>query len=277
MSVPGMTAAPKLYPSRSGAAANAVRCIGQVRPGNREHSASSRRRLSPSSSHPLERKGEEMKTGNGNRETIPAEGTVPAEGIELYYRSVGSGTPVITVHGGPGLGHAYLRPGMDALADRFRVVYYDQRGSGRSELGDPDRVTLAGGIEDLKALVDGLGIERANLVGHSFGADLAALFASRHPDRVASMVLANPGPPFDPDQQGALGAKMDRRRTPEDLAELGRIQGSEVPYRLVEADDANERDRGRACDVLSDVPLAEELARFMTVLGRRSVATVLGA
>jgi proline iminopeptidase len=168
-----------------------------------------------------------MKTGNGNREAIAAEGTVPAEGIELYYRSVGSGTPVITVHGGPGLGHAYLRPGMDALADRFRVVYYDQRGSGRSELGDPDRVMLAGGIEDLKALVDGLGIERANLVGHSFGADLVALFASRHPDRVASMVLANPGPPFDPDQQGALGAEMDRRRTPEELAELGRIQGSE--------------------------------------------------
>ncbi|HEY3208597.1 MAG TPA: alpha/beta hydrolase [Actinomycetota bacterium] len=169
-----------------------------------------------------------METSKNLTEAIAAEGTMPVEGTELYYRSVGSGTPpVITVHGGPGLGHYYLRPGMDALADRFRVVYYDQRGSGRSELGDPDRVTLAGGIDDLKALIEGLGIERANLVGHSFGADLIALFASRHPDRVASLVLANPGPPFDPDQQSVLWAEMARRRTPEDLAEWERIQGSE--------------------------------------------------
>jgi proline iminopeptidase len=174
-----------------------------------------------------QRKEEEMETRKGLTESIAAEGTVSAEGTELYYRSVGSGTPVIMVHGGPGLGHYYLRPGMDALADRFRVVYYDQRGSGRSELGDPDRVTLAGGIEDLKALIEGLGIERANLVGHSFGADLIALFASQHPHRVASLVLANPGPPFDPDQQGELFAEMGRRRTPADLAELERIQGSE--------------------------------------------------
>src|SRR5919197_1279568 len=131
-------------------------------------------------------------------QTLPTEGTVPAEGTELYYRSVGSGTPLIMVHGGPGLGHYYLRPGMDALADRFRLVYYDQRGTGRTEVGDPDRITLGGGVEDLLAVIDGLGIERASLVGHSFGADLAALFASRHPTRVGSLVLANPGPPFEP-------------------------------------------------------------------------------
>ena len=160
-------------------------------------------------------------------QTLPTEGTVPAEGTELYYRSVGSGTPLIMVHGGPGLGHYYLRPGMDALADRFRLVYYDQRGSGRSEVGDPARITLGGGVQDLLAVIDGLGIERANLVGHSFGADLVALFASRHPTRVASLVLANPGPPFDPDQQAAFGAEMQRRVTPEDQAELERIQRSE--------------------------------------------------
>src|SRR5919197_1646310 len=157
-------------------------------------------------------------------QTLPTEGTVPAEGTELYYRSVGSGTPVIMIHGGPGLGHYYLRPGMDALADRFRLVYYDQRGTGRTEVGDPDRIALGGGVEDLLALIDGLGIERANLVGHSFGADLAVLFASQHPTRVGSLVLANPGPPFEPEQQGALFAEMDRRRTPEDLVELERIR-----------------------------------------------------
>jgi proline iminopeptidase len=159
--------------------------------------------------------------------TVPSEGTVPAEGTELYYRSVGSGRPVIVVHGGPGLGHYYLRPGMDVLADRFRLVYYDQRGTGRSEVGDPDRVSLEGGIADLEALIDELGIERANLVGHSFGANLVALFASRHPGRVASAVLSNPGPPFDPAQAAQLASEMDRRRTPEDRANLARIQSSD--------------------------------------------------
>lgn len=168
-----------------------------------------------------------METSKAVVEEIAVEGTVPAQGTELFYRTVGSGTPVIMVHGGPGLGHDYLRPGMDALADRFRLVYYDQRGSGRSELGDPDLISLAGALEDLRSLLDGLGIERANLIGHSIGANIGALFASRDPDRVASLVLANPGPPFDPGQQEVLWAEMDRRRTPEDRSRWERVQGSE--------------------------------------------------
>jgi proline iminopeptidase len=76
------------------------------------------------------------------------------------------------------------------------------------------------------ALIDGLGIERANLVGHSFGANLAVLFASQHPGRVASLVLANPGPPFESDLQALFYAEMGRRTTEEDRTELERIQRS---------------------------------------------------
>ncbi len=158
--------------------------------------------------------------------TIGSEGTIPAAGTELHYWTIGSGTPVIVVHGGPGLGHYYLRPAMDALADEFRLVYYDQRGTGRSPLGDLNRISIAGAVEDLGALLDGLAIERANILGHSWGADLAALFASRQPDRVRSLVVANPGPPFDQAQMMALMAEMQRRRTPEDMEELGRIEAS---------------------------------------------------
>ena len=151
-----------------------------------------------------------------------SDGTTSAVGTQLYYRSVGTGTPLVVVHGGPGLGHYYLSP-MEVLSDNYQVIFYDQRGSGRTELGDPDRVTLAGAVQDLEALLDGLGIEQANLLGHSFGADLSALFASRRPDRVASLVLANAGPPFDPDQQAVLGAEMERRRTTSDRATWERI------------------------------------------------------
>lgn len=157
---------------------------------------------------------------------IGRDGTVPAKGTELYYVSTGEGTPVVVVHGGPGLGHYYLRPAMDMLADQFQLIYYDQRGTGRSELGDPGRISVAGAVEDLGAVLDGLGIERANLLGHSWGADLAAIFASRHPTRVRSLVVANPGPPFDQEQMMALMAEMQRRMTPADVEELGRIQAS---------------------------------------------------
>ncbi len=168
-----------------------------------------------------------MQAAGQTTRAIAPEGRVPAKGTELFYRSIGEGTVVVAIHGGPGLGHYYLRPGMDTLADAYQLVYYDQRGTGRSELGDPERVSLAGSIEDLLALLDGLGIERANLLGHSFGADLLALFASRHPDRVSSLVLANPGPPFDPEKQSLLWAEMERRRTPQNREEMARIEASE--------------------------------------------------
>ncbi len=71
-----------------------------------------------------------MQTKTGG--VIGSQGSVPVAGTDLYYESIGTGTSVIIVHGGPGLGHYYLRPAMDALGDEFHLVYYDQRGTGRS-------------------------------------------------------------------------------------------------------------------------------------------------
>jgi proline iminopeptidase len=148
-------------------------------------------------------------------------GAIETEGTSLHFVSIGRGTPIIVVSGGPGLGHYYLRPGMDALAEEgHRVIYYDQRGSGRSEPGDSATGTLAEAIADLDAVRRGIGIERANLLGHSFGADMAVLYAAQHPENVASLVLANPGPPFHRELQEALGAEMQRRTRPEDAEKL---------------------------------------------------------
>lgn len=159
-------------------------------------------------------------------ENGPSAGTVRANGTALHYQSVGSGTPIVMVPGGPGLGPAYLRPGMDRLADRFELVYYDPRGTGSTELGDPDLVTHAGAVDDLEALIDGLDIGRANLFGHSVGAELVALFCARRPDRVASAVLANPGPPFDENPRAEFYANIDQRRKPDDVQRLERLAES---------------------------------------------------
>ncbi len=103
-------------------------------------------------------------------------GTVPAGDIDVAYTAVGSGTPLLVLHGGPGIGPGYLRA-LDAWADEFRLVYYDQRGSGETELGDPEKVSFKGHIDDLDALRAGLGIDQANLVGHSAGGLLAMAYA----------------------------------------------------------------------------------------------------
>jgi len=159
----------------------------------------------------------------------PEQGFVSAAGADLFYVSVGDGPPVL-VMGGTALGHSYLRPAMDRLADRFRVIYFDQRGSGRSPLGEATGLSIDRSIADIVALLDSLELSRAAILGHSLAGNLALLFAAAHPDRVSRVVAAMPGPPFD--ERGMawepLEAAMSALRTPADDEEMGQIQQSDA-------------------------------------------------
>jgi proline iminopeptidase len=119
-------------------------------------------------------------------------GFVDVPGARLHYGSIGRGEPVIVVHGGPGMDHSYLRPGMDELARTHRVVFYDQRGSGRTE-GEVSRATvnLDAFLADISAIADSLRLGRFTLLGHSFGGLLAIQYATRHPERLRALVLMN--------------------------------------------------------------------------------------
>lgn len=99
-------------------------------------------------------------------------------------------TPLIAIAGGPGADHRYLRIGgaFDAIARDRRLVYYDQRGSGRSSSDGPD-VRIADFVEDLDAVRDALGAGSIDLIGHSFGGYLAMAYAAKHGSRVRSLVL----------------------------------------------------------------------------------------
>lgn len=132
------------------------------------------------------------------RHTTPApavETRVPVDSTALYVRAVGRGRPVIVLHGGPDFDHAYLLPDLDRLADTARLVYYDQRGRGRSTAGvRAEQVSLASEIDDLDAVRRHVGADAPVLLGHSWGAVLALEYALRHPDRVSALVLLNPAP-----------------------------------------------------------------------------------
>ena len=79
--------------------------------------------------------------------------------IKLFVVSEGSGDPVMLVHGGPGIGHYYLKSMIEHLADRFTVYSYDQRASGRSEVGDVGKITLGDSVADLDNLGETRGLE----------------------------------------------------------------------------------------------------------------------
>ena len=113
----------------------------------------------------------------------------------LYVRDTGHGPPMFVVHGGPDFNHAYLLPEMDRLADSFRLVYYDQRGRGRSFGGPLDYdVTIESEIADLDRVREWSGFGSVGLLGHSWGALLAMEYAIRHPQRVSNLILMNSAP-----------------------------------------------------------------------------------
>jgi proline-specific peptidase len=114
-------------------------------------------------------------------------------GGEIWYRVIGSNaaTPVILIHGGPGISSVYLKS-MEALADERLVVRYDQLGSGKSDVvTDTSLFTMARFVGQLETLRSHLGVEKVHLYGHSWGATLAVEYYRVHPARVASMVLAS--------------------------------------------------------------------------------------
>ena len=120
------------------------------------------------------------------------EGLQPINGTQLFVKTIGTGEPILIVHGGPGFDHSYFLPQMAELATGYRLVFYDQRVSGRSSADvQPDEITLERFIGDIEGLREFLGVERVHLMGHSFGGMLAMHYALRHPDRLHSLMLVS--------------------------------------------------------------------------------------
>lgn len=115
-------------------------------------------------------------------------------GIPIFETRVGSGPPVVVLHGGPGASHDYLRPGFDLLADGRSLVYYDQRGGGQSPVPTGTPTGWREQVADLEALRDAWGLEQLTICGYSWGGLLAMLYATEHPDRVARLALVSPAP-----------------------------------------------------------------------------------
>jgi proline iminopeptidase len=120
------------------------------------------------------------------------EGYAPVQNAVLYFREVGHGRPIILVHGGPDFDHGYLRPDKDRLSDIYRLIYYDQRGRGKStSRTHVYDIGIETEIEDLDGLREYYHLDAVALLGHPWGGLLAMEYAIRHPHRVSHLILMN--------------------------------------------------------------------------------------
>jgi pimeloyl-ACP methyl ester carboxylesterase len=131
-------------------------------------------------------------------------------GINLYYESLGSGRPMILLHGGLASGEMF-QPILPTLAAEHRVIVVDLQAHGRTaDIDRPlDHKLLA---DDIAALIDHLGLDRPDLVGYSFGGGVAFWTAVKHPEKVGKLVMASANvrrdaiPPEMLAQQGQVNA-----------------------------------------------------------------------
>lgn len=129
------------------------------------------------------------------------EGHTTITPIPLYWCRYGeAGAPTLLVlHGGPGADHQYLLPQMLRLAERYELVFYDQRGGGKSKTDDRTPITWETQVDDLTLVTRELGIEGRPIVGYSWGALLAVLYArlafGAGPETPASAAAGRPATP----------------------------------------------------------------------------------
>jgi pimeloyl-ACP methyl ester carboxylesterase len=117
------------------------------------------------------------------------EGKVKVNGITMYYREAGEGFPLIGIMGLGGNTHWWPQNLINDLAAKYRFVTPDNRGAGRTEC-PAENWTIDTNADDIVALMDALGIDKAHLIGFSMGGSIAQSIALRYPERVEKLILA---------------------------------------------------------------------------------------
>lgn len=150
--------------------------------------------------------------------------------VPLYWCRYGQPgkTPLVVLHGGPGAHHDYLLPQLLSLATLgagFELVFYDQRGGGRSKTDSPAAVSVAQHVADFVAVCDELGVDGAPLAGYSWGALLAmhVVIAGRGATAGVTLppwlLLISPAP-YLPDDRAAFEAELLRRQLSPEVTRL---------------------------------------------------------
>jgi pimeloyl-ACP methyl ester carboxylesterase len=144
---------------------------------------------------------------------------------------------LVAVHGGPGLDHMNMKTALAPLAEHVQVIYYDQRGHGRSDYSSAEFWNLRTWADDLRRLCDALGLTRPVILGSSFGGFVALTYAALFPDHPGGIVLAN-----------TTGGHHDHEASIEVFRRLGGDEAAQVAERdFAELTEESEREFNRVC------------------------------
>jgi proline iminopeptidase len=123
---------------------------------------------------------------------VVEEGFVDANGILIYYEAFGKGEPLVILHGGPGASHDYFLPYLLPLARTNRLIFIDERGSGRSQKAEkPSDYTVENMVEDVEAIRKELNLGKISLLGHSCGGVLAEAYALKYQENLTHLILCS--------------------------------------------------------------------------------------
>jgi proline iminopeptidase len=145
---------------------------------------------------------------------VVEEGFVDAHGILIYYKALGRGQPLVILHGGPGASHDYFLPYLLPLARRNRLIFIDERGSGRSQkLENSSDYTVENMAEDVEAVRQVLELGKISLLGHSCGGVLAQAYALKYQENLSHLILCSTF--HSTKKMNDVFKKMKEKMTPE--------------------------------------------------------------
>jgi proline iminopeptidase len=153
------------------------------------------------------------------------DGFVDAHGVLIYYVTFGQGPPLVVVHGGPGADHTYFLPYLLPLARRHRLIFIDERGSGRSQrLQDTSRYTVEAMADDVEDLRVALKLGKISLLGHSYGGALAQAYALKYQQNLSHLILNSTFPSTK--QMNEVLAREKAQMPPEKLKRLNKLEAA---------------------------------------------------
>ena len=117
-------------------------------------------------------------------------GYLNSNGVKLRYEVEGQGEPLVLLNGGPGFSHEYLQE-LRALSKYARLVFFDQRGTGKSDKADPSTYTIDANVADVENIRRSLNLGKCILFGHSWGGMLAQAYALKYQGNISKLILAD--------------------------------------------------------------------------------------
>lgn len=153
------------------------------------------------------------------------EGYLDVNGLMIYYKTIGKGEPLMILHGGPGASHDYFLPYLLPLARSNRLIFIDERGSGRSQkLEQAKLYTIDNMVEDVEGVRQVLNLGKISLLGHSYGGALAQAYALKYQQNLTHLILASTWSSTEAMNKVLL--KMKNEMSPELRDRIDRLEGA---------------------------------------------------